>query len=162
MTRYSRRKALGLAAAATLVATAAPAAAPVAVAAPRQPTDQQIRDLFTLWNRALLTLDPEQVADRYSPDAILVPTLSNRVRADRAGIVEYFEHFLENRPQAMITESHVRVLDATSALDTGTYRFRLIGPDGSQRYVDARYTFVYERRHGTWLIVNHHSSAMPE
>jgi hypothetical protein len=28
--------------------------------------------------------------------------------------------------------------------------------------VHARYTYVYERVNGQWLIAHHHSSAMPE
>ncbi|MCT8368189.1 nuclear transport factor 2 family protein, partial [Xanthomonas citri] len=33
---------------------------------------------------------------------------------------------------------------------------------GNKSSVQARYTFVYEKRDGKWLIINHHSSAMPE
>ena len=85
--------------------------------------------------------------------------MSNQVRTTRAGIVDYFEHFLKSRPQGTILESHVTFLNRNAAIDTGTYRFSL---NGGQSTVDARYTFVYERVGGTWLIVNHHSSAMPE
>lgn len=122
-------------------------------------TDAQVRALFDGWNEALATLDPEQVADRYAPDAVLLPTVSNQVRTDRAEIVDYFEHFLENKPQGTILSSHVLLLNPNAAVDTGTYRFSL---NGGASTVDARYTFVYERVGGEWLIVNHHSSAMPE
>jgi uncharacterized protein (TIGR02246 family) len=122
-------------------------------------TDAQVQALFGDWNDALATLDPEQVADRYAPDAVLLPTVSNQVRTDRAGIVDYFEHFLENKPQGTILSSHVLLLNPNAAIDTGTYRFSL---NGGASTVDARYTFVYERIGGEWLIVNHHSSAMPE
>ncbi|GAA1582423.1 SgcJ/EcaC family oxidoreductase [Actinoplanes couchii] len=131
----------------------------VSAAAPgKKASEAQIRELFVEWNASLATGDSGKVADRYAADAVLVPTVSNEVRADRARIVDYFDHFLENDPTAVITESHVSVLDADTAVDTGTYRFTL----GGDRTVDARYTFVYEQRDGAWLIVNHHSSAMPE
>ena len=53
------------------------------------------------------------------------------------------------------------MLDQTTAIDAGVYVFTLT-QDGEQRQVEARYTFVYELRGNTWLIVNHHSSGMPE
>jgi len=123
-------------------------------------TDQtkEIRALFTGWDESLATLDPEKVADRYAPDAVLLPTVSNQVRTDREGRVDYFTKFLKNKPRGEIVESHVKLLDPNSAIDTGTYRFTMA--DGST--VDARYTYVYEQVDGTWLIINHHSSAMPE
>lgn len=134
-------------------------------AAPAQPaplpTEQQVAALFDEWNQTLATGNPQLVADRYAPDAVLEPTVSNVVRTDRAGIVDYFEHFLEGKPKGQILESHITVLGPTAAIDAGTYRFDLT-TDGQQRTVDARYTFVYEKVGDQWLIINHHSSAMPE
>ncbi|HCT77100.1 MAG TPA: DUF4440 domain-containing protein [Micromonosporaceae bacterium] len=125
------------------------------------PDKQVIAQLFTEWDAALATGDPQKVADRYAADAVLLPTVSNQVRTDRNGIVDYFQHFLEAKPRGTIITSVVSVLDPDTAVDTGTYRFALV-KDGKQQQVDARYTFVYELRSGRWLIVNHHSSAMPE
>ena len=127
----------------------------------QKPSQQEITSLFGEWNTSLSTLDPQKVADRYAPNAVLLPTVSNKVRANRADIVDYFQHFLENHPRGEIMESHVTVLDEDDAIDAGTYRFFLTTA-GVERTVDARYTFVYEKIDGKWLIVNHHSSAMPE
>lgn len=124
-----------------------------------QPTTQEIESLFTDWNKALATGDPQKVADLYAPDGVLLPTLSNNVRSDRAEIVDYFEHFLANKPSGEILERHVKVLGPNAAIDAGTYRFTLAA-NGTK--VDARYTYAYEKVDGKWLIVNHHSSAMPE
>jgi uncharacterized protein (TIGR02246 family) len=126
-----------------------------------KPTVEQIKALFADWNAALATGDPQKVADRYAPNAVLLPTVSNKVRSNRAEIVDYFEHFLQNKPSGTILDSHVAVLNADDAIDAGTYRFALTR-DGKPATVDARYTFVYEKIDGKWLIVNHHSSAMPE
>ncbi|GAB3002401.1 SgcJ/EcaC family oxidoreductase [Saccharothrix stipae] len=124
-----------------------------------RPATPEVQALFGDWNRALATGDPQRVADLYAPDAVLLPTLSNNVRSDRAEIVDYFEHFLANKPSGEVLESHVAVLGPDAAIDAGVYRFTLAA-NGTK--VDARYTFAYERIDGKWLIVNHHSSAMPE
>ncbi|WP_327594059.1 SgcJ/EcaC family oxidoreductase [Streptomyces chartreusis] len=129
----------------------------------KKPGKKEIAGLFDQWNSALATGDPEQVADQYAKDAVLLPTVSNKVRADRAGIVDYFEHFLANKPVGTKIETHVNVLDHNSAIDTGVYEFALTDPaTGEKSTVEARYTYAYEKRGGEWLIVNHHSSKMPE
>lgn len=132
-----------------------------ATPANRAPATQQIADLFPQWNAALATGDPQRVADLYAPDAVLLPTVSNEVRRTRAQIVDYFTKFLQSKPQGTIEDEIVDVLDADTAINTGVYRFTLT-KDGKQQQVRARYTYVYELRDGKWLIVNHHSSAMPE
>ena len=45
------------------------------------PDKAEIAALVGDWNAALATLDPEAVADLYAPDATLLPTVSNQVRA---------------------------------------------------------------------------------
>jgi uncharacterized protein (TIGR02246 family) len=130
-------------------------------AAEARPTEQQIAALFDQWNAALATGDPEKVADLYAPDAVLLPTLSPQIRTTRAGIVDYFAHLLPSNPQAVITQEIITVLDRNNAINTGLYTFTLT-ENGVQQQVPARYTFVYRRTNGEWLIVNHHSSVVPE
>ncbi|MFJ9154884.1 SgcJ/EcaC family oxidoreductase [Streptomyces sp. NPDC102270] len=140
----------------TVVATAGPDAA-------KQPTKKEIAGLFTTWNAALKTGDADKVANLYAKDAVLLPTVSNKVRTNHAQIVDYFEHFLPNKPVGKKVQTIVKVLDANSAIDTGVYEFTLTDPkSGAKRVVEARYTYEYEKRNGVWKIVNHHSSAMPE
>ena len=127
-------------------------------------TKTQVLGLFDQWNAALQTGDPKKVADLYAKDAVLLPTVSNQVRTDRAGIVDYFEHFLQNEPKGTKIESVVNVLDRDTVIDTGVYEFALTDHDtGEKSTVKARYTYAYEKQpNGKWLIVNHHSSKMPE
>ncbi|WP_329219605.1 SgcJ/EcaC family oxidoreductase [Streptomyces sp. NBC_01485] len=164
MTRKTRIRAALVTAAA--LATAATVTVGVSAAGndkPANPTKKQIAALFDGWNAALQTGDPKKVADRYAKDAVLLPTVSNKVRTDRAGIVDYFDHFVANKPFGTKIETHVNILDSDSAIDTGVYKFDLTDHDtGKKKEVVARYTYEYEKRDGVWKIVNHHSSAMPE
>ncbi|GAA2299551.1 hypothetical protein GCM10010234_47790 [Streptomyces hawaiiensis] len=127
-------------------------------------TKAQVLGLFDNWNAALRTGDPKKVADLYARDAVLLPTVSNQVRTDRAGIVDYFEHFLQNKPVGTKVESVVNVLDRDTVIDTGVYEFALTDHEtGEKSTVKARYTYAYEKQpNGKWLIVNHHSSKMPQ
>ncbi|MCX4907610.1 SgcJ/EcaC family oxidoreductase [Streptomyces sp. NBC_00878] len=133
-----------------------------AVSQAAKPTKKQIAALFDGWNKALQTGDSEKVADRYAKDAVLLPTASPIIRTDRAGIVDYFDHFLLNKPKGEKIKSVINILDNDSALDAGLYVFHLTDPTtGVKRDVEARYTYEYEKRGGKWLIVNHHSSVLP-
>jgi uncharacterized protein (TIGR02246 family) len=165
MTRRSmtKRAAIVTATAIVAVGTVGTVVATAGTDAPGKPSRKEIAGLFNGWNAALQTGDADTVADRYAKDAVLLPTVSNKVRTDRAGIVDYFEHFLQNKPAGKKVQTVINVLDSDSAIDTGVYEFTLTDPDtGAKRVVEARYTYEYEKRGGQWKIVNHHSSAMPE
>lgn len=118
---------------------------------------QQAKILFERWNNALQTGDSSKVAANYTPDAVLLPTLSNQPRTDLASKVDYFNKFLKNKPIGARDSSTV-ISSCNSAIDTGTYTFRF--SDNSK--VSARYTFTYALVDNQWLITSHHSSAMPE
>ncbi|MGW1785146.1 SgcJ/EcaC family oxidoreductase [Streptomyces sp. NPDC002143] len=164
MTRKTRIRAALVTA--TAVVTAATVTVGVSAAGdskPSKPSKKQVAALFDTWNAAIQTGDPEKVADLYAADSVLLPTLSNKPRTDRAGLIDYFEHFLANKPVGKKIETHINVLDSDSVLDAGLYQFTLTDHDtGKKSVVKARYTYEWEKRNGEWKIVNHHSSVMPE
>ncbi len=145
---------MSLVLAAALLLAAAPAALAAASCAPI--STGAVEALFDRWNAALASGDPGEVSALYSPDALLLPTLSPQPRTDPAGIRDYFSGFLAGGPQGRI-ESRMIQLGCNEALDAGTYSFRF--RDGHQ--VQARYTFVYGFDQGEWRIVHHHSSLEP-
>jgi uncharacterized protein (TIGR02246 family) len=120
---------------------------------------EEIEALFEKWNQALQTGDPDQVVACYATDAILVPTLSPRVRHTHEEIRDYFVHFLSKQPVGRIVEQNVRVY-GDCAINSGLYTFAVV--DSAQsRGVPARFTFVYRQVDGEWRIVEHHSSLLP-
>lgn len=116
-----------------------------------------IQTLFEAWNNALQTGNPKNVVSLYETNAILLPTVSNMVRHNHAEIEDYFVHFLAKGPQGKINESNVRTF-GDIAINSGVYTFTF-KDDAS---VQARFTFVYRWNGQRWMIVEHHSSAMPE
>ena len=120
-------------------------------------SDNEIISLFEEWNDALQTGDPKRVASLYAEDGILLPTVSNQVRHNHQEIEDYFIHFLSKEPVGKIDESNVRLFGEI-AIHSGIYTFTF--KDGTR--VQARFTFVYSFRNGRWMIVEHHSSQMPE
>lgn len=142
------------------------AAAAAAPAAARTETcdaisEAEVARLFDRWNASLATLDPARVAANDARAAVLLPTVSNLPRTTPALITDYFVTFLKQKPQGKIDERHVTI-GCDVATDVGVYTFTLQGPDGAPRQVRARYSFVYVPEGGTWKILHHHSSAMPE
>ncbi|MBU6372577.1 MAG: SgcJ/EcaC family oxidoreductase [Alphaproteobacteria bacterium] len=125
------------------------------------PSKAEIAALFDEWNATLQTGGPHDMALLYAEDGVLLPTVSNDVRSNRAEIADYFEHFLKLKPRGVINEQHIDVLDWNTAVNSGVYTFDMV-KDGQPTFVVARYNFIYERVGAKWLIKSHHSSAMPE
>jgi len=125
---------------------------------PEAITEDEVKDLFQLWNNALATEDPDQVAQRYASKAVLLPTVSDVPRTDYALIKDYFVSFLKKKPQGEILESNV-IIGHNWCQDAGIYEFTM-GATGDK--VKGRYSFVYVFEDGEWKISHHHSSVMPE
>lgn len=119
--------------------------------------DNFIKDLFQDWNRALQSGNPKNVVKLYSSDAILLPTVSNIVRHNQREIEDYFIGFLEKRPKFELEESNIRLFN-TLAIHSGRYSASF----KEDSRVMARFTFVYQYISKRWLIIEHHSSVMPE
>jgi uncharacterized protein (TIGR02246 family) len=126
-----------------------------------QTSAQEIAALFDRWNASLATLDPDKVVALYAPDAVLLPTVSNKPRTNHAEIRDSFVHFLAKKPQGNIDFRIIKI-GCNSASDTGLYTFTLHATKGKATKVSARYSSVYEYLNGQWLIEHHHSSALPE
>lgn len=121
-------------------------------------TEDEVRDLFLVWNDALATGKPRRVQALYTRDASLLPTLSDTPRNSPAAIRDYFKLFLKKKPQGVILEGEIKI-GHNWAQDAGIYEFT-DGNDGSK--VQARYSFVYVWENGKWMISHHHSSILPE
>jgi len=125
---------------------------------PQPITVSEVRGLFSRWNNALATLDPDSVAKLYSKEGVLLPTVSDTPRTNYATIKDYFTLFLKQKPQGVITSGEIRIGN-NWAQDCGVYDFTM-GATGKK--VTARYSFVYIFEDGEWKISHHHSSVMPE
>jgi uncharacterized protein (TIGR02246 family) len=121
----------------------------------------QVIALFDNWNRALLTKQTDVVVADYAANATLLPTVQNGPLFGPQMIGKYFDYFLKQSPEATV-DTRVIQTGCNFAFDTGLYTFMVDGDQpGSRKEVKARYTFIYAPVHGKWLIVHHHSSALP-
>lgn len=122
--------------------------------------EKEISALFDKWNDALRSGKEKNVAMLYAHDALLLPTVDNKVRVGHEAIMGYFKDFLKLKPNGKVIERHITVLDKNNVADDGVYVFSII-ENGKHNKVKARYSFIYEKIKGEWLIKVHHSSQMP-
>ena len=131
--------------------------APAAWAGPKE----DVAAAAASWATALGADDPDKVLPFYSEDAVLWGTLSPTVRTDRAALNDYFIGAFRALPGLKVSfgDQLIRVYDGT-AVNTGYYTFSYI-KDGETKSLPARYSFTYVKNGDRWLIVDHHSSALP-
>ncbi len=121
----------------------------------------EVAEATQTWAQALGEDDPDKVLPLYAEDAVLWGTLSPTVRADRAALRDYFVTAFRVLPGLKVAfgDQLIRVYGNT-AVNTGYYTFSYI-KDGETKSLPARYRFTFVKNGERWLIVDHHSSAMP-
>ena len=122
----------------------------------------EIESLFTDFNNAWASKNPDMVTQLFTKDAVLLATVSNTPRTDHAGIRDYFVGFLKPSPVGTINSSTVK-LGCNSAARVGTWTVTVTDPStGAKTDIKARYSFLYRIEDGKWKIDHLHSSMMPE
>lgn len=113
------------------------------------------------WGQTLGENDPDKIVALYATDGVLWGTLSPKVRSDPAALRDYFVTAFKVLPGLKVTfgDQLIRIYGDT-AVNTGYYTFSYV-KDGEPRTLPARYSFTFVREGGNWMIVDHHSSAMP-
>lgn len=113
------------------------------------------------WAEAFNARNAQRIAALYADDAVFWGTISPTIRTTPEAVLEYFTNSTTKRPNLRIAvgEQHVRVYDDT-AINSGYYTSRNV-QDGQEIITPMRFTFVFHRRGGRWMIVSHHSSRMP-
>jgi uncharacterized protein (TIGR02246 family) len=131
--------------------------AQIALAGPKE----DVSAATARWATTLGEDNPDTILPLYATDVVLWGTLSPTVRSDHAALRDYFVRAFAALPDLKVTfgEQLIRVYGNT-AVNTGYYTFSYV-KDGEQKTLPARYSFTFVKTGTTWLIVDHHSSAMP-
>ena len=122
---------------------------------------QQIAAVTQEWAAGMTAHDIDRVAALYDRDAVLWGTRSPAIRTTPDKVREYFGILRTVPPsyKAVLGEQHIRVY-GDIAVNSGTYTFSE-ERDGKEIVRPARFSFVFRNEGGRWLIVDHHSSAVP-
>ena len=124
------------------------------------PTQEQIMQLTKTWEDTLATRNAQKIADLYDKNAILYATFENMVDTPE-GILQYFQKLVKHKDlKVVFNNQNVRIFGET-AIDSGLYTFSY-DDDGEKESVPARYTLVYAHTGKGWVIVEHHSSKLPD
>ena len=129
----------------------------VAVATASAAPEDDVRAAGQQWVEGIGKGDPDYMVSLYADDAILHGTTSPVLREGHALIREYFAGLRTPPTMSFIEPQHIRVYGDV-AINTGNYQTRI----GDGEPIKLRYSFVYHKVNGKWLIVDHHSSRLPQ
>jgi len=120
----------------------------------------EVQAATAAWATAYDSRDPSRIVNLYAPEAVFWGTSSATLRDSPETILDYFKD-APKRPNARvrIITQEIRLL-GDSAVSAGAYTFSDLR-DGKPVENPARFTFVFRKAGGRWMIVHHHSSRMP-
>lgn len=119
-----------------------------------------IKEEGIAWGKALESRNPARITSLYAEGAYLYPAFEN-IKDTHEQILQYFENLSKNdKLKVVFNQEHIQVF-GNVAVNSGFYTFSY-NKDGKNIQVPARYTFVYLHEGNHWMIVNHHSSILPQ
>jgi uncharacterized protein (TIGR02246 family) len=119
--------------------------------------EDEVRAATQRWIDSMGVGDPDLMVSLYAEDAILHGTSSPVLRVGHALIRDYFSRLTAGVVMNLVEPQHIRVFGDV-AVNTGNYETTI----GEAEPVRLRYSFVFHKVGDEWLIVDHHSSRMPE
>ncbi|MDP2657614.1 MAG: SgcJ/EcaC family oxidoreductase [Candidatus Deferrimicrobium sp.] len=125
----------------------------VAVAGPAEEANAVVDHFSAAYN----SNDPEAVVTLYSPDAILLGTVSPVISMGTEAIRKYFSMIKGSGNKNIIQERHTIVLGDNAVMVTGFYEFTRM-KDGNPVPGPSRFTMLIITSGGEWRIAHHHSS----
>jgi uncharacterized protein (TIGR02246 family) len=113
------------------------------------------------WANVFDDNNPDAILPLYAKDAVLWGTLSPTLRSDPVAIKAYFAGAFSALSKATVKfgDQLIRIYGNT-AVNTGYYTFSYV-KDGETKSLPARYSLTFVKDADQWLIVDHHSSAVP-
>ena len=122
---------------------------------------QQVAAATDDWRAAYDSRDPKRITVLYASDAALWGTNLKVIALTPEAVAEYFKDAAA-RPDARVVfgEQNIRVY-GDLALNSGTYTFSGVR-DGKPSMSPARFSIAFRKQEGKWLIVDHHSSRLPQ
>jgi uncharacterized protein (TIGR02246 family) len=114
------------------------------------------------WVEAFNSRDPMRIVALYAPDAVFWGTTAKTIATTPESVWAYFKD-AGQRPWTRVTidAQYERVYNDT-AIVSGAYTFSDVRDGVAANVRPARFTFVFRRDGSRWLIVDHHSSRVPE
>jgi len=126
----------------------------------RADTVSDVKAATGKWLDAFNRKSVTDIVALYAKDAVFFGTSSPVLRDKPELVLDYFKT-IPTLGDDVITVSDSRVqVYGKVAIHTGFYT-RSSTREGPLVQSPARFTFVYEQRKGQWVLVNHHSSALP-
>ena len=114
-------------------------------------------DMLQTWVEKIKTNEPNQVAELYHDDGLLLGTFSDIERLGHELILEYFENLLKSEVDVEIVSEHTKEFDSV-IVSSGFYNFIVNETDVYR----SRFSFVFVKTDSDWKILSHHSSVIPE
>ena len=117
--------------------------------------------LVDRWAETFSANDANAIVKLYTPDAVLLGTVSPVIADDAAARGAYFSRLPGSGNKSRIADRRTMVISDSAVLVTGFYDFVIV-QDGKPVESPARFSMLLVKRGDAWLISHHHSSSRPK